>query len=102
MPHDARYGKKKQFSESFCSHPTVNCSLHFLGSIVVQQFDKSIVSTMQLLQLFLSFLDLAGLSIPSFIPNPNNKFVNSHENNNCGNLDFAARNLKTYNQHSSF
>jgi hypothetical protein len=57
---------------------------------------------MQLLQLFLSFLDLAGLSIPSFIPNPNNKLINSHGNNNYGDFDFAARNLKTYSQHSSF
>jgi hypothetical protein len=57
---------------------------------------------MQFLQLFLSFLDLAGLSRPSFISNPNNKFVNSHDDNNYGNFDFAARNLKTYNHHSSF
>jgi hypothetical protein len=52
---------------------------------------------MQFLQLFLSFLDLAGLSIPSILPNPNNKFVNSHDDSNYGGLDFAARNLKTYN-----
>jgi hypothetical protein len=52
---------------------------------------------MQFLQLFFSFVDLAGLSIPPSIPNPNNKFVNSHDDNNYGDFDFAERNLKTYN-----
>jgi len=57
---------------------------------------------MQFLKLFRSFLELAGFSIPSIIPSPNNKFVNSHDDNNYGDLDFTARNLKTYNQHPSF
>jgi hypothetical protein len=51
---------------------------------------------MQFLQLFFSFLDLAGLSITPFIPNPNNKFVDSHDGNNYGDFDFAAQNLKAY------
>ncbi|KAE9381218.1 hypothetical protein N431DRAFT_424811 [Stipitochalara longipes BDJ] len=50
---------------------------------------------MQFLHFFLSFLELAGLEIFPSIPNPNNKFVDSHEGNKYDDFDFAARNLKT-------